>query len=245
MDLRSKVGTAFLIASLCLLLGIGKLEAVPIIPPPGGVSTYTLNITLFSYSTNRLIKGNLDGTVTGTGLYTGTYCYDWLIVRQDKLCVYYSDQEEWKLGCYIFYCPSYILRWHPNTHWGGLNSIPFFPMADTEAFFYTQVTHHQNLPYTEVRFRSVADHTRFLVFTSQGIRLEVPQNDNHIFRSSTQVIPLQRHLARSFYHIDSNSQPCYIAFNNDGSQWPDLCSNPPDSLRLIGINYFPGDNSLD
>ena len=113
-------------------------------------------------------------------------------------------------------------------------------MADIETLFTTQVTHNQALQYTEVRFRSVADHTRFLVLTSQGIRLEVPSNGNHIFRSSTWVIsPYERDRGRSFYQVNDVSSTCYIAFRADGTQLPiaELCSSPSKPSRLIGINY--------
>ena len=56
---------------------------------------------------------------------------------------------------------------------------------DINAHFTLQVIHQQDLDYAEIEFRSVVDHTRFLVFTPQGIRLEVPSGGNHVFRSNT------------------------------------------------------------
>ncbi len=65
----------FIIASLCLLLGIGMLEAAPTRAPPDldGIFGVTLNVSLFSYNSNLLIKGNHDGSVTANGLYSGTH----------------------------------------------------------------------------------------------------------------------------------------------------------------------------
>ncbi len=117
-------------------------------------------------------------------------------------------------------------------------------MTDINARFTLQVAHRQNLPYAEIAFRSVADHTRFLVLTSQGIRLEVPSDGNHVFRSSRWVtFPEELNHGRSFYQINS-TLPCFIAFRIDGSQPPaaDLCSNPTEFERLIGIQYYLDNN---
>ena len=77
-------------------------------------------------------------------------------------------------------------------------------MADIETLFTIQVTRDLALPYTEVRFRSVADHTHFLVLTSQGIRSEAPSNGNHVFCTSTQAFsPDERDNGRNVYHLIS------------------------------------------
>ena len=191
------------ITFLCLLLEVATLDALPTRPPPNldGAFAVPLNVSLYSYSSDQLIRGDPDGSVTANGHYRGI-----TIAVLHDLCII-------------------------------VISIQIYSLADLNARFALQVTHYQT--YAEIAFRSIVDHTRFLVFTDQGIRLEAPSNGNHIFRADRSVtFPEERNNGRSFYQLNSDSR-CFIAFRPDGTQPPaaDLCTNPTEFERLFGIEY--------
>ena len=73
MGFQEKLSLTFFIV-FCLLLSMRLLEAAPTrgLPNVNGLLGAALNVSLYSYSSNLLIKGNHDGSVTATGQNDGT-----------------------------------------------------------------------------------------------------------------------------------------------------------------------------
>ena len=119
--------------------------------------------------------------------------------------------------------------------------IFFFLMTDPYTLFTLQVDFIQGQSYAEVAIRSIADPSRYLVLTPQGLRLEAPSGNNHIFRSDSYFSFREQLVKRgtSFYQLNSNSQKCFIAFGSDGAQLSlaEFCS--PDTRHVFAMDYVP------
>jgi len=124
----------------------------------------------------------------------------------------------------------------------------YFCSLDNSARFTLQFTHHRDVDYAEVVFRSVAYPSLYLVQTSEGIRMDEPINGNYTFRSPTWItFPGERNRGMSFYYTNSDDQKCYVAFEPDGTQTATSirCSSegPEPWARLIGIEYYLDNNA--
>ena len=80
--LANNASMTLFMAALCLLLSARMLAARPRMTPPprsaptpstnGGVFVVNLDVSLFSYNSNLMIRGNHDGSVTADGRNGGT-----------------------------------------------------------------------------------------------------------------------------------------------------------------------------
>ncbi len=135
-----------------------------------------------------------------------------------------------------------------HVHVVKVMTLIFFLVTDPYTLFTLQTDFIEGQSYVEVRVRSVADPSRYLVRTAQGrIRLEAPSvtNRNHVFRSDTFFAfrELLIYQGIAFYQVNSSSQKCYIAFDIngeqlDGEQLDDLCSTP-NRQHVFVIDTLP------